>query len=128
VESLSLQTILGWALMPLAWLMGVESADASLVGSLLGQKIILTEFVAYSSLGEALHAEGGPRLSDRSAKIAAYALCGFANFASIAIQIGGLTALAPSRRKEIVSLSLRAMIGGALATNMTAAIAGLVIG
>ncbi len=127
VETLNLQTLLGWVYLPLAWLMGVEAADAGLVGSLMGQKLVLTEFVAYSSLGEAIHAEGGARVSERSARIAAYALCGFANFASIAIQIGGLTALAPERRKDIVSLSLRAMLGGALASWMTAAIAGVVV-
>jgi CNT family concentrative nucleoside transporter len=75
-----------------------------------------------------LHADGGATISPRSARIATYALCGFANFASIAIQIGGLTALAPDRRADIVSLSLKAMLGGAMASWMTASIAGVFIG
>lgn len=127
IEMLGFEVILGWIFTPLAWAMGVELADAGIVGSFLGQKLILTEFVAYASLGDAIHAEGGSLISDRSAKISAYALCGFANFASIAIQIGGLTVLAPNRRKDIVSLSLRAMLGGAFASWMTASIAGLLI-
>lgn len=127
IKQLGLTTILGWVFKPLAWLMGVEAADAGAVGSLMGQKIVLTEFFAYVALGDMLHASDGATISPRSAKIAAYALCGFANFASIAIQIGGLTVLAPERRRDIVSLSLRAMIGGALASWMTAAIAGLFI-
>ncbi|MEC9374221.1 MAG: nucleoside transporter C-terminal domain-containing protein, partial [Planctomycetota bacterium] len=126
-EQLNLQTILGWIFMPLAWTMGVAWEDADIVGSLMGQKLVLTEFVAYASLGEALNNETGPALSDRSALIATYALCGFANFASIAIQIGGLTALAPGRRAVIVSLAFRAMIGGALASWMTASIAGVLL-
>jgi CNT family concentrative nucleoside transporter len=127
VEALRLEVILGWLFMPLAWLMGVERGDASEVGSLLGQKLILTEFVAYMSLGEMMHAPGGAEISTRSAKIAAYALCGFANFASIGIQIGGLTVLAPERRRDIVSLGLRAMLGGAIASCMSACIASMII-
>lgn len=135
ISELSLQVLLGRLFAPLAWTMGIEWKDAPLIGSLLGEKLILTEFVAYLHLADALHtvpdvATGGEitaRLSPRSAQIAAYALCGFANFASIAIQIGGLSVLAPSRRKEFARLALRAMLGGALATQMTASVAGLFI-
>ncbi len=127
IEKLGLTPILGWIFMPLAWLMGVEAADAGAVGSLMGQKLVLTEFIAYSSLSEMLDAGDGATISPRSGKIATYALCGFANFASIAIQIGGLTVLAPERRRDIVSLSVRAMFGGAFASWMTASIAGLLI-
>lgn len=127
IETLNLQTILGWIFTPLAWLMSVPIHEASFFGSLLGQKLILTEFVAYASLGEAIQNPGGPLVSDRTATMAVYALCGFANFASIAIQIGGLTALAPTRRQTIVSLSFKAMLGGALASWMTASVAGLLL-
>jgi concentrative nucleoside transporter, CNT family len=121
---LSLQVMLGWIFAPLAWTMGIAWADAFTIGGLLGEKLILTEFVAYLHLGEAKQAG---TISSRSAQIGAYALCGFANFASIAIQIGGLSVLAPERRKEFAQLALRAMLGGALATQMTASIAGLFI-
>ncbi len=121
---LSIQVILGWVFAPLAWTMGIAWADASTIGGLLGEKLILTEFVAYLHLGEAKQSGA---ISSRSAQIGAYALCGFANFASIAIQIGGLSVLAPERRKEFAKLALRAMLGGALATQMTASIAGLFI-
>ncbi|MFG0257808.1 MAG: NupC/NupG family nucleoside CNT transporter [Phycisphaerales bacterium JB043] len=127
VETLDLQTILGWLFTPLAWLMSVPMSDAPFFGSLLGQKLILTELVAYVSLGEVLRDPESTALSARSGHMAVYALCGFANFASIAIQIGGLTALAPTRRQTIVTLSLKAMIGGALASWMTACVAGLVL-
>jgi CNT family concentrative nucleoside transporter len=127
IEDLGLETILGWCFTPVAWAMGVAWNDCAQFGSLLGQKLILTEFVAYLSLADMLHAEGGATISARSARIATYALCGFANFASIAIQIGGLTALAPDRRADIVSLSLKAMLGGAMASWMTASIAGVFI-
>ncbi len=121
---LSIQVIFGWVLAPLAWTMGVPWQDAFTLGGLLGEKLILTEFVAYQHLGEAKHAGA---ITSRTAQIGAYALCGFANFASIAIQIGGLSVLAPNRRKDFARLALRAMLGGALATQMTASIAGLFI-
>jgi CNT family concentrative nucleoside transporter len=123
-SGLSMQVIFGWVLAPLAWTMGVPWQDAFTLGGLLGEKLILTEFVAYQHLGEAKHAGA---ITPRTAQIGAYALCGFANFASIAIQIGGLSVLAPERRKEFARLALRAMLGGALATQMTASIAGLFI-
>ena len=127
VERLSLQSIFGLALTPLAWTMGIPWADCGVFGTMLGEKIVVTEFVAYSSLGEALNNPDGATISERSGQIAAYALCGFANFASIGIQIGGLTVLAPNRRQMIVSLAIKAMLGGALASWMTASVAGLLL-
>lgn len=127
IERLSLQSIFGFVLTPLAWTMGVAWADCGAFATMLGEKLVVTEFVAYSSLGDALNAPEGPTIGLRSGQIAAYALCGFANFASIGIQIGGLTVLAPTRRKMIVSLAVRAMLGGALASWMTASIAGVLI-
>lgn len=126
-QTLSIETILGQAFMPLAWSMGIEWRDCAAIGSLMGQKIVLTEFIAYMRLGELIQAEEGAALSDRSAQIAAYALCGFANLASIAIQIGGFSVIAPSRRADFVTLGFKAMIGGALASWLTASIAGLFI-
>jgi len=123
IGPLSLEMLLGWLLAPVAWLMGIPWSDAAPFGSLLGQKIVVTEFVAYPALGEMIRA--GDVLSDRSAQIAAYALCGFGNLPSIAIQIGGLTALAPDRRADFASLGFRAMAGGAMASWMTACVAGL---
>lgn len=132
--NLSLEMILGRLFAPLAWTMSVPWEESHVVGSLLGQKLVATEFVAYTNLASMMHpaplADGSvpaPALSPRSAQIAAYALCGFSNFASIAIQIGGLTILAPHRRKDFSSLALRAMLGGALATQMTACVASLFI-
>lgn len=127
VSELRLEVILGWLLSPLAWTMGVPWSECAFFGSLLGQKLVVTEFIAYGSLAADIHTEGAHRLSPRSVAIAAYALCGFANFPSIAIQIGGLTALAPLRRSEFASLGLRAMAGGALASWMTACIGGVLL-
>jgi CNT family concentrative nucleoside transporter len=123
VESLSLSVILGWVFSPLAWLMGIPWEDATTFGGLLGEKIVATELIAFSSLKDIM-ASDDP-LSLRSKVIASYALCGFANFGSIAIQIGGIGGIAPNRRHELASLGLRAMIGGALASWMTATIAGI---
>ncbi len=120
----SLRTLFGTLLEPLAWLMGVPWADAAAVGHLLGVKITLNEFVAYSILnGHIQEAE----LSRRAIVIATYALCGFANFASIGIQIGGLSALAPERKRDLARLGLKAMFGGALASWLTATVAGILI-
>jgi len=140
-EPLSVQAILGIALAPFAWAIGVEGwHDARLVGSLIGVKLTTNEFVAFSQMQAYLppaadaipaatagaEAAAGPVFeSPRSAKIAAYALCGFANFASIGIQIGGITPLAPSRKQDLSRLALRAMLGGALASAATAAVAGM---
>jgi CNT family concentrative nucleoside transporter len=120
----SLQTLFGTVLRPLAWLMGVPWADAGMVGNLLGIKISLNELVAYGVLGSYIQ-EGA--MSDRGAIISTYALCGFANFSSIGIQLGGIAAVAPRRRSALAKLGLKAMIGGALASWLTATVAGLLL-
>jgi CNT family concentrative nucleoside transporter len=122
---LSLQVILGWILAPLAWLMGVPWADADTVGALIGVKTVVNEFVAYLQLAGTL--ESGGALSPRAAIIATYALLGFANFSSIAIQIGGIGGIAPERRRDLSRLGLRAMIGGNLAAFMSASLAGMLV-
>jgi CNT family concentrative nucleoside transporter len=123
---LTLELLLGWAFAPLAWLLGVPAGEVTKVGSLLGQKTVLNEFVAYTNLSSALHQDPG-WLSERGRLITAYALCGFANFGSMGIQIGGYSGLAPSRRGDLSRLALRAMIGGLLATNAVACVAGLLL-
>ena len=120
----SLQGILGFIFRPLAWAMGISWEEAQMVGVLMGEKITLTELIAYSDLRD-LRLEQA--ISDRTAIIASYALCGFANFASIGIQLGGIGGIAPERRKDLASLALKAMLGGALASWMTASIAGILI-
>jgi CNT family concentrative nucleoside transporter len=120
----SLQTLFGTLLRPLAWLMGVPWPDAAKVGNLLGIKISLNELVAYSLLGTYIQ-EGA--ISSRAAIISTYALCGFANFSSIGIQLGGISAVAPRRRAALASLGLKAMLGGAIASWLTATIAGLLL-
>ncbi len=125
-EPLSLSIILGWLFAPIAVLMGVPMGEALPVGRLLGEKIVLTEFIAYINLGALVQASE-PVLSERSAVIASYALCGFANFASIGIQLGGIGGIAPSRMGELASLGLRAMTAGVLAACMTGCIAGLML-
>ena len=120
----SLQGILGFIFRPLAWAMGISWEEAQMVGVLMGEKITLTELIAYSDLRD-LKLEHA--ISDRSAIIASYALCGFANFASIGIQLGGIGGMAPERRKDLAALALKAMLGGALASWMTASIAGILI-
>ncbi len=120
---LSMQTIFGWLLAPVAWIIGVPWHDAPLVGSFIGQKVVINEFVAYTDMSRHLD-----RLLPQSRLIATYALCGFANFSSIAIQIGGIGGIAPSRRGDLARLGLRAVLGGSLATFMTATIAGVISG
>ena len=120
----SIQGILGFIFQPLAWAMGIPWEEAQMVGVLMGEKITLTELIAYSDLRD-LRLE--QEISDRTAIIASYALCGFANFASIGIQLGGIGGIAPERRKDLASLALKAMLGGALASWMTASIAGILI-
>ncbi|UBM57978.1 NupC/NupG family nucleoside CNT transporter [Marinilongibacter aquaticus] len=120
----SFSDILGKVLKPLAWTMGVPWDEAGTVGGLMGEKIVLTELIAYSDLQSVLANEG---LTERSAIIASYALCGFANFASIGIQLGGIGGIAPTRKKDIAKLATKAMIGGAIASNLTACIAGILI-
>ncbi|MEM6334654.1 MAG: nucleoside transporter C-terminal domain-containing protein [Planctomycetota bacterium] len=125
---LSIEMILGVLLAPVAWAIGVESwHDARLVGSLIGVKLTTNEFVAFAVMDGYLNPADGARGfdSERSAKLAAYALCGFANFASIGIQIGGISPLAPERKTELSRLALRAMLGGAMASAATAAVAGM---
>ena len=123
---LTLSQVAGYIFSPLAWLIGVPASEMSRVGALLGQKTVLNEFVAYAQLTSEL-AKDPAFLSDRSRLLAAYALCGFANFGSIGIQIGGYTALAPERRSVFARLAFRAMIAGTLTTCLVAAVAGVVI-
>lgn len=123
LDGLSLQSILGFLLRPLAWVMGVPWADTAYVGSLIGIKATLNEFVAYAQFATDL--SGTQVLQPRSAIILTYALLGFANLSSIAIQIGGIGGLAPERKKDIAALGLRAMIAGNLAAFMSACIAGM---
>jgi CNT family concentrative nucleoside transporter len=118
----SLQDIFGAIFAPVAWIMGVPWSEAPTFGNLLGTKIAVNEFVAYVDLADVTR-QG--LLSHRSIVIATYALCGFANFASIAIQIGGIGSIAPERRSDVAKLGLRAMFGGALASWLTATIAGI---
>lgn len=120
-----LRTLFGWIFAPLAWLMGVPWKDCLEFGNLLGTKISINEFLAYVHLGELIESRG---MSERAITIATYALCGFSNFSSIAIQIGGIGGMAPERRGDLAKLGLRAMFGGALASWMTATIAGMLIG
>ncbi len=119
---LSLQRIFGWAFAPVAWSMGVPWRDAGTIGNLLGTRMVLNEFVAYSQLGPMK-----ATLDPRSFTIATFALCGFANFSSIGIQIGGIGALAPNRRHDLARLGLRAMFAGTLANFLTATIAGFLL-
>ncbi len=119
---LSLQQIFGWGFAPVAWAMGVPWRDAPVIGNLLGTRMALNEFIAYSQLGQLRS-----QLDPRSFTIATFALCGFANFSSIGIQIGGIGALAPSRRHDLARLGLRAMLAGTLANFVTATIAGFLL-
>jgi CNT family concentrative nucleoside transporter len=121
----SMETVLGYAFAPLAFVMGVPSVDVMTFGSLLGKKIVLNEFVAYTDLTAIIAGKSTMTLTPRAQTIATYALCGFANFSSIAINIGCIGGLAPERRGELAKLGLKAMIGGALASCLTATIAGL---
>ena len=121
----TLQFILGYTLAPLTWLMGVCAQDIVLIGQLLGEKTILNEFVAYVSLGD-LKASG-KFFEEKSIIIATYILCGFANFASIGIQIGGIGALAPGRTKDLSKLGILALIAGTLASLFTAVIVGMIL-
>jgi CNT family concentrative nucleoside transporter len=122
---LSLAMILGYAFSPLAWVMGVPAQDMFSVGELLGLKMVANEFVAYERLAAWITPGSGVELTERAKIIATYALCGFANFGSIGIQIGGISPLAPNKRGVISKLAFRAMLGGTLATFMTACIAGI---
>jgi CNT family concentrative nucleoside transporter len=125
--SLSLERLTGWIFTPLAWAIGVPAADVQKVGSLLGQKMVLNEFVAYGRMSQELAETAGTWISPRAQIIASYALCGFANFGSIGIQIGGYGGLAPERRADLSRLGFRAMIAGTLTTCMVASVAGLLL-
>jgi len=134
LANLSLQQILGWAFSPVAWSMGVPWKDSQIIGNLLGTRMVLNEFVAYAQLGQyaaatAVNPAGAlfGTIDPKSFTIATFALCGFANFSSIGIQIGGIGALAPTRRHDLARLGLRAMLAGTLANFMTATIAGFLL-
>lgn len=122
----SLESALAYCFAPLAWVMGIEGKDCMKAGELLGIKMVLNEFVAYERLGHLTTAGTGTGLSDRSVVILTYALCGFSNFASIGIQIGGLGAMAPQRQGDLAELGFRAMLGGTLACCMTACVVGVI--
>ncbi len=125
-DGLSFQFLVGYAFAPVAWLMGVPSADVFLVGQLLGEKTILNEFYAYKTLGEMK--VGGMFASEKSIIMATYILCGFSNFASIGIQIGGIGTLIPNRKGLLSKLGLRALLGGTLACLFTAVLVGMILG
>lgn len=118
----TLQKLFGWVNAPFAWLMGVPAHDCQVIGGILGDRIVLNEFVGYLNL-----TSPNTVIDSRSFTLATYALCGFANFSSIAIQVGGIGSLAPERRGDMAKLGLRAMIGGLLASYLTATIAGMLI-
>ena len=120
----SLQEILGILFKPIAWSMGVPWEEAKIVGTLMGEKIVLTELIAFGDLSNFIE---NNTLSERSSIIASYALCGFANFGSIGIQLGGIGSMAPDRRSDLSNLVIKAMIGGALASWLTASIAGVLV-
>lgn len=121
-KPITLEILFGWMNAPFAWLMGVPWADCNAVGRMLGERVVLNELFGYLSLSRLQET-----LDPRSVKLATYALCGFANFTSIAIQIGGIGALAPDRRPDLARLGLRAMVGGLLACYLTAAMVGLLV-
>ena len=122
--SFNLQQIMGIVFQPLAWTMGIPWNEAKVMGVLMGEKIVLTELIAYSNLSNLINEN---LISERTAIIASYALCGFANFGSIGIQLGGIGGMAPDKRKDLSRLALKAMLGGALASWLTATIAGILI-
>ena len=122
-SELSLQVILGYIFAPLMWLLGVCSEDITIVGRLIGEKLIMTEFIGYISLGDLKSA--GSFAQDKSITMATYMLCGFANFASIGIQIGGIGSLAPSKRKLLSELGMKALLAGTLASLLSATIVGM---
>ncbi|MBM3794228.1 MAG: NupC/NupG family nucleoside CNT transporter [Acidobacteria bacterium] len=119
----SLQTLLGWVLAPAAWLLGVSWKDSQAIGNLMGTRLVLNEFIAFAQLGPMKES-----LDPKSFVIATYALCGFANLGSIAIQVGGIGALAPERRSDLARFGMRALLAGTLANFMSAAIVGVLLG
>jgi CNT family concentrative nucleoside transporter len=122
----SFETVLGWLFAPIAFIMGIPWKEAVQVGSLLGQKTVLNEFVAYLNMAKGL-ASGELILSGRSITIATYALCGFANFGSLGIMIAGISGMAPGRRHDLARLGIRSIISGSLAAFLTATIAGILV-
>lgn len=128
-EGVTLQSLFGYVFQPLAWVIGVPwGAEAQVAGSLIGQKLVINEFVAYVDFVNYLKPESTVVLSEKTIAIITFALCGFANFSSIAILIGGLGAMAPSRRSDVARMGLKAVLAGSLSNLMSAAIAGLFIG
>lgn len=123
--SLTFQQLLGWALAPIAWLIGVPAQDAILFGALVGTKIVLNEFVAYLGLAEVI---ASASMLPKSALMSTFALCGFANFASVALLVGGIGQLVPERTPELARLGMRALLAGTLANLMTATVAGAIVG
>ena len=121
----TIQEAVGWLNVPFAWLMSVPSDECVRVGAVLGERVVLNEFMGYLKLTSMMEGEGA--LSPRTSAIATYALCGFANFGSVAIQIGGIGTLAPDRRADLAKLGLKAMVGGVLACYLTATVAGLLM-
>lgn len=126
-EGLTLQSIFGWLLSPLAWVIGVPWSEAGIAGSLLGQKVVINEFVAYSEFVKYLQPGSAVKLSDTTQAIVSFALCGFANLGSIAILVGGLSIMAPNRRQDVARLGFKAVLAGSLSNLMSAVIAGLFI-
>jgi CNT family concentrative nucleoside transporter len=124
-EPITMQRVLGLLGWPITFVMGVPFEDCQTVSAILGERVVLNEFVGYVSLAGNL--TSAHAMSHRAAVITTYALCGFANFSSIAIQIGGIGALAPERRKDLARIGLRAMLGGILASYMTACVAGMLV-
>ncbi len=122
--SVTIQKVIGWLNVPFAWLMSVPPEECVPVGTVLGERVVFNEFVGYLNLSEMIKKE---ELSERTIAIVTYALCGFANFASVAIQIGGISTLVPERRTDLAKLGLRAMVGGLLACYLTATVAGLLM-
>jgi CNT family concentrative nucleoside transporter len=120
----SMQNVLGLLFKPLAWTMGIPWEEAGIVGTLMGEKIVLTELIAFGDLSDYVNKN---TLSERSIIIASYALCGFANFGSIGIQLGGIGAMAPDRKSDLSKLVIKAMLGGAIASWLTASIVGIII-
>ncbi len=125
IFGITLENLMGYVFMPLAFLMGAPWSESQVLGSLLGQKIVLTELIAYKNLANMPIGPEG--ISEKTAVLASYALCGFANFASIGIQLGGIGSIAPERKKDLAKLVTKAMFGGALASWLTATIAGILI-
>lgn len=124
---ITLQQLLGWINAPFAWLIGVPAKDCGVIGQVLGERIVLNEFVGYLDLSGFTQAHPG-QLDERSVTLASYALCGFANFGSIAIQIGGIGALAPERRHDLARIGPRAMVAGLLACYLFASVVGVILG